>query len=153
MSRISIGLLFVIVICAADEPKEAFKLTDDEQAVLDSTNAERKKADVPPLKASPQLFAAARAHSKNMAAQDKLDHTLDDKAFTDRITAAGYPYSHAGENVAWNAQSPKAAVAQWMESELHKANMLNNDYTEIGIGMAKNAKGELYWTQVFAAPR
>ena len=41
----------------------------------------------------------------------------------------------------------------WMDSPEHKANILRDKFTEIGIGIARNAKGEVYYTQVFAAPK
>lgn len=138
-----------------DEPpkeKVVFKLTEDEQAVLDATNVERKKEKLEPLTADPKLTEAARSHSANMAKQSKLAHTLDDKTFEDRVKAAGYSYRALGENIAHNQQSPKDAVARWMNSQGHKENILNAEYTHIGVAVAKNDKGEPYWVQVFAAP-
>jgi len=136
----------------ADEKEPPFKLSADEKAVVEFTNAERKKAELPPLAANPKLTAAARGHAANMAKQDKLEHTLDDKKFDDRITAAGYKFAAAGENIAWNPATPKEVVAGWMDSPPHKANIENKDFTEIGIGVAKNEKGEPYWVQVFGKP-
>ena len=139
----------------ADPPKEKaeFKLTEDEQAVLDATNAERKKEKLEPLTADPKLTLSARAHAANMAAQNKLAHTLDDKTFEDRVKAAGFEYRALGENIAWNQPTPKEVVAGWMESKGHKANILNADYTRIGVAVAKNEKGEPYWVQVFGTPK
>jgi uncharacterized protein YkwD len=138
----------------ADPPKEKveFKLTADEQAVLDATNEERKKEKLDPLTADPKLTEAARSHAANMAKQSKLDHTLDDQTFEDRAKAAGYKYRALGENIAHNSQSPKDAVAGWMASAGHKTNILNAEYTQIGLAVAKNDKGEPYWVQVFGAP-
>ncbi|VTR90963.1 Putative uncharacterized protein OS=Arthrospira sp. PCC 8005 GN=ARTHRO_300014 PE=4 SV=1: CAP [Gemmata massiliana] len=85
-----------------DAPREDLKLTADEQAVVDLTNAERKKADLQPLKPNPQLMEAARGHAQNMAKQDKLEHVLDDKTPADRTKAAGYKSGTIGENIAWN---------------------------------------------------
>src|SRR5262245_8935544 len=136
----------------ADDKRDATQLSEDEQAVLDLTNAERKKADLPPLKPNAKLFEAARSHAANMAKQDKLEHTLDDKTAFDRILATGYKFSRAGENIGWNYQTPKDAVAGWMDSSGHKANILGKEYTQLGVAVAKSAKGERYWVQVFAAP-
>ena len=136
-----------------DDKKPAFKLTDDEQAVVDRTNAERKKASVPPLKANELLTKAAREHSANMAKQQKLDHVLDGNGPADRITAAGYKFSAMAENVAMGQRTPAEVIASWMLSTAgHKENMLNSTYTEIGIGIAADANGQRYWTQVFATP-
>jgi uncharacterized protein YkwD len=151
MNALVLGLA---LLAATADPKEKteFKLTADEQAVLDATNAERKKEKLEPLTADPKLTEAARAHAANMAKQSKLDHSLDEKTFEDRAKAAGYKYRALGENIAWNQQTPKDVVAGWMASAGHKANILNADYTQIGLAVAKNDKGEPYWVQVFGTP-
>lgn len=131
---------------------KSLQLSPDEQTILDLTNKEREKAGLSPLKLNAKLLKAARAHSANMAKQDRMEHTLDDKEFTDRIKEAGYVYSVAAENIAKGAV-PAKVMQLWMESELHKANILSADVTEIGIGIARNEKGERYYTQVFAAPK
>lgn len=150
------GLVATLAVLAGltADPKEKaeFKLSADEQAVLDATNAERKKAKLDPLTADPKLTEAARAHAANMAKQNKLDHTLDDKKFDDRAKAAGYQYQSLGENIAHNQKTPADVVAAWMASEGHKANMLNDKFTQIGVAVAKNDKGEPYWVQVFGTP-
>lgn len=137
-----------------DAKKPELKLTADEEAIIELTNAERKKAETPlhPLKVNPQLMEAARKHAENMAAQDKLDHKLDEKEPVDRTKAAGYKSKFVGENIAWNQKSPKDAVQAWMDSEGHRENILEPRYTEIGVAVAKNKKGEQYWVQVFGKP-
>ena len=139
---------------AKNEPakKDALKLSKEEQAVIDLTNAERKKEGLPPLKAEAHLMAAARGHAENMAKQDKLDHVLDGKTHADRTKAAGYKSGFVGENIAWNQQTPKEVLETWMKSQPHKENILRKEFTQIGVGIAKNEKGEPYWVQVFAAP-
>ncbi|HEV3439138.1 MAG TPA: CAP domain-containing protein [Gemmata sp.] len=136
-----------------DDKKDELKLTKEEQATIDLTNAERKKAEMKPLTANPQLMAAARAHAANMAKQDKLEHTLDGKEPAERVKDAGYKYSATGENIAWNAITPKEVLKGWMDSPPHKENILKPEYTEIGVAVAKNKKGERYWVQVFGTPR
>lgn len=137
-----------------EDPKAELKPTADDNAVVELTNAERKQAEkpLPPFTMNPQLMAAARKHAENMAAQDKLDHKLDDKTPDDRTKAAGYKSTFVGENIAWNQKSPKDVVKAWMNSEGHRENILNADYTEIGVAVAKNKKGEPYWVQVFGKP-
>ena len=155
MRFLCIAILIGLPICllGQEKPKEKFTLSEDEQGVLDRTNAERKAAGFGPLKASPKLFQAARAHSENMANQSKLEHELDGKRVADRVRALRYSYKMCGENIAWNSQNPEQVVKCWMDSPGHRANLLMKDYTEIGIGVAKNDKGEPYWTQVFGRPR
>jgi uncharacterized protein YkwD len=152
MLRPSVMLILFAAALPAQEKKAEFKLTEAEQAVLDATNAERKAKKLPELKADPKLTEAARSHAANMAKQDKLDHDLDGKGVADRVKDAGYEYRGAGENIAWNKKDAKEAVESWMQSQGHRENILNDQYTEIGVAMAKNAKGERYWCQVFAVP-
>jgi uncharacterized protein YkwD len=140
-------------VCAAgkkDDKTDEFKLTRDEQAITDLTNAAREKADqeLKPLKMNPKLMEAARKHAENMAAQDKLEHVLDEKTPSDRVKATGYKPRAVGENIAFRGTA-KETVADWMDSEPHRKNILNPDYTEIGVAVVKNAKGERYWVQVF----
>jgi uncharacterized protein YkwD len=133
--------------------KPAFKLSVDEQVVLDLTNAERAKEKLGPLKANELLTKAAREHSANMAKQQKMDHVLDDKKPDDRVKAVGYQFAAMAENVAMGQRTPSETIATWMSSTAgHKENMLNKDYTEIGIGIAVDKEGQRYWTQVFAKP-
>ena len=69
------------------------------------------------------------------------------------MTAAGYKYARTGENIGWNYRTPKEAVAGWMNSPPHKENILTKPYTDIGVAVAKNERGEPYWIQVFGTPQ
>jgi len=133
---------------------QAFKLSDEEKQVLDLTNAERQKEKLPPLKPNPILFKVARGHSENMARQGKMEHVLDGKTPFDRLKAAGYKYAKGGENIAAGDEKiPFDAVMKaWMESKVHRENILYPDFTEIGLGLVHDGKGKLYYTQVFARP-
>src|SRR5688572_27249426 len=98
MTRLATAALFALALLssvAADdktEPakKDVLKISKEEQAVIDLTNAERKKECLDPLKANEALMKAAREHAANMAKQDMLKHVLDDKTPADRVKAAGY---------------------------------------------------------------
>jgi uncharacterized protein YkwD len=133
---------------AADEK---LQLTKEEQEVVDLTNKERKAADLPPLKVNEKLVKAARAHSANMAKQEKLDHTLDDKGPAERLKDIGYAFNLWAENVAEGQRTAAEVMSSWMDSEMHKANILSKN-VEIGVGVAKSADGKKYWTQVFGSP-
>lgn len=154
----SSSLLLALAIVGSAQPdpkaKPAFKLSADEQRLLDLTNAERKKENLPLLAPHPLLFKAALAHSKNMAKHEKLEHDLDCKTPFDRIDDVKYHFQRAGENIARSdgETSMEEILKLWMDSEGHRANILKATFTEIGIGLFKNEKGELYYTQVFAAP-
>jgi uncharacterized protein YkwD len=138
-----------------DQPKQSeFKLTDAEKKLLDLTNAERAKHKLPPLKPNPKLFAAARGHSANMAKQGKLEHVLDGLTPGKRAAKAGYRFDEVGENIAFSdGGNTEKIVKNWMESKVHRDNILYPDYTEIGLGMAVQGEERVYYTQLFAKPQ
>jgi uncharacterized protein YkwD len=136
-----------------EKPVDKFEMTPDEKSVLELTNAEREKIKLPPLKPNPLLFKIARAHSANMVKQDKLAHELDGKHVDDRLKDAGYNFAWYAENVAAIEEfSPQVVVKAWMDSKGHRENILSPRVTEIGIGLVKSAKDEVFGTQVFGKP-
>jgi uncharacterized protein YkwD len=141
--------------CLADaKDKSDFKLSEDEQAIVDLTNKARADKKLPALKPNEALCKAARAHSANMARQQKMEHVLDDKNPSDRVKAAGYRSSFVGENIAaGNGWSPEQVFQVWMDSEPHKKNILTKEYKEIGVGIARDNQNKLYYTQVFGTSR
>ena len=141
--------LFALPVVNRAEDKE-FKLSKDEEAVLKLTNEVRKKEGLPELKPNALLAKAARDHSANMAKQGKLEHVLDEKQPADRVADTGYKRAYVGENIAGGkALKPKGAFDLWLDSPPHKKNMLSDKFEEIGIGIVRNGKGEIYYTQVF----
>jgi uncharacterized protein YkwD len=138
---------------ADKKDKNKFRLSQEEQQLLDLTNQERKKHDVPSLQPDPILFQVARAHSANMARQEKMSHILDNKNPYQRIKEAGYAYYVAGENVAYGEVDLEEIVKAWMASKMHRENILNHKFTQIGLGFGRTDKGVVYYTQVFATPK
>ena len=140
---------------AADsKDKPRFKMSPEEKKLLELTNAEREKEDLPPLKPNPTLFEVARSHSRNMAKQGKMEHVLDGKGVKQRLNAAGYDWSWFGENIANGMNQPVAKILEgWMDSKGHRENILRKHYTEIGLGIAEDDNGRKYYTQVFGRPR
>ncbi len=148
--RITFCLCLLLAPMANAEEKK-LKLSDEEQMILDLTNKERAKKKLPALKPNPILFLVARAHSKNMAKQQKMQHKLDGKTPAQRVDGAGYNFRSTGENIAAGDPSWKipGVVQAWMESKGHRENILSRKYVEIGIGVGTSEKGEKYYTQVF----
>jgi uncharacterized protein YkwD len=114
--------------------------------VVALVNAARAQAGCGALRSDPRLAAAAQGHSDDMAAQDYFSHTsLDGRTFADRVRAAGYA-SPGGENIAQGQRSAQAVHDAWMNSEGHRANILNCGFTAIGVGLHA---GTWTWTQNF----
>lgn len=108
---------------------------------------------VPALTSEARLISAASRHSLDMAKVMKLDHTgSDNSSFSERITAAGYEWSDAGENVAWNQRSIADVIDSWLKSPGHCANIMGATRPEFGAACEKASDGSFYWTQLFAAP-
>jgi uncharacterized protein YkwD len=158
-----IGLLSVALALTvrggAEEPekKEPAKheVTADEKAILDLTNQERTKAGLPALKLSLVLSKIARGHSANMAKQGKMEHVLDGKTPGQRTKEGGYRFDVVAENIAWGEKGFTLAqvMKTWMDSKVHRENILQKEFTEIGIGIGIDAKGKSYYTQLFATPQ
>lgn len=117
-------------------------------AVLKLVNEERAKAGLPAL----TLHAGATRAAQQRAGEieTSFSHTRPDGSnFTTALTAAGVSYRAAGENIAYGQKSAKQVMQDWMNSAGHRANIMNANYSSIGIGHYKNAAGVDYWTQLF----
>ncbi|CAD5989320.1 hypothetical protein PCC9214_05539 [Planktothrix tepida] len=132
--------------------------SDFTQQVLELTNNFRSQNGLQPLTLNTQLNSAAQEHSEDMALEDFFSHTgLDGSTPSTRAQEQGYPSSFVGENIGAGYQTPEEVVQGWIDSPGHRANLLNPDYTEIGIGyfyLANDTGVEnwnYYWTQVFGA--
>jgi uncharacterized protein YkwD len=124
--------------------------------VVTLTNAERAKAGCGPLTVNATLTAVAQAHSQDMATNNYFDHNSQDgRTPFDRMTAAGYRYSTAAENIAAGQRTPQDVMTAWMNSAGHRANILNCALKQIGVGYATGSSSQygVYWTQDFGTPR
>jgi uncharacterized protein YkwD len=124
--------------------------------VVTLTNAERAKAGCGPLTVNGTLAQVAQAHSQDMATNNYFDHNSQDgRSPFDRMTAAGYQFSTAAENIAAGQRTPQDVMTSWMNSPGHRANILNCSLHQIGVGYATVSSSEygVYWTQDFGTPR
>lgn len=108
---------------------------------------------VPPLAPSAALQRAASAHAEDMARRGVMDHAGGDGSTpAERATRAGYAWRTVGENVATGQSTPEQVVAEWLDSPRHCSNIMDADFTEMGVAVASSASG-VYWAQVFGAPQ
>jgi len=104
--------------------------------VINYTNQERAKQNLKPLRANPQLSAAALAKAQDMLDNQYWAHTSPTgKKPWDFIKATNYQYRVAGENLARDFSRIDEMMRAWMASPTHQANILNADYEEIGIAI------------------
>ncbi len=108
-------------------------------ALLTQTNAQRTTQHEKSLVLNPQLHAAAQSKADDMARNNYWSHNSPDgKTPWYFINSAGYNYQVAGENLAYGFSNAADAVAGWMNSPSHKANILNANYQDVGFGVAKS---------------
>jgi uncharacterized protein YkwD len=130
-------------------------LTDTERRMLDLINAERAKAGVGAVAPSPELVEVAQGRSSDMATRNYFSHTTPDGADVFAIMQArNIPFSYAGEIIskAINVgieQGPQSALQAFLDSPGHKAIMLKSQYNYVGVGYARTANNESYFTVVF----
>lgn len=117
--------------------------------VVKLVNAERAKAGLAKLKLDSSISAAAQVRAREIV--KSFSHTRPNGAsFTTALTEQKISYRRAGENIAWGQKTPEQVVNAWMNSEGHRANILNSNFTSIGIGCYESS-GTLYWTQLFTS--
>lgn len=114
----------------------------------------RHFAVAPPLQWNAELAAAALAHSADMADGNKLSHAGQDGSRVGaRAQAHGYDWRAIGENIAAGQGSAQRAMAGWLASPGHCANIMNGEFAEMGAAYAVDRAGTstIYWTQVLGS--
>jgi uncharacterized protein YkwD len=107
-----------------------------------------------PLAWNASLGAAAQGHSKAMAYGNYFSHRdPDGDTAADRARAAGFRGRQIGENIAAGQGSPNKAMAGWLASPGHCANLMNPMFTQVGAAYAMDARSDqgVYWTMMFGA--
>lgn len=118
------------------------------QQVLNLVNAERAKYSLSPLTLNSSVSKVAQAKAEDMKANSYFSHTSPTYGSPfDMLKQFGISYSTAGENIAKGQKTPMAVVSAWMNSEGHRANILNRNFTQLGVGYVGGST--TYWVQMF----
>lgn len=124
-------------------------LTADEKEVFDLINAKRTAARLSALKVDAELQNVARAKAEDMVKNNYFSHTSPTYGSPfDMMKSFGVSYKTAGENIAGNS-SNTGAVNAWMNSEGHKANILNSSFNYTGVAVVKSSKYGKIFVQMF----
>jgi uncharacterized YkwD family protein len=124
-------------------------LTSQGSRILQLANAERAKVGAPALKSNTDLNKLATMKSQDIVEKNYFAHESPTYGSPFKMMKDyGVSYMYAGENLAINSDADKAHNA-WMKSEGHKKNILNPDFTEIGIGLYPKGNGSYAYTQMF----
>jgi uncharacterized protein YkwD len=154
-----------IVMAAPFAPSVGLSGQAAGQRVLDLVNqaratrrycGNREFESARPVRWNDALAESSQRHSEDMARNNYLNHIGSDGSTAEqRVQRAGYRYRATGENIAGGQLNPEDAVASWIGSPEHCANLMNPAFTEMGAGFAVDRRSEMgvYWTQVFGAPR
>lgn len=146
--------LFVVAGFLSPAPTSAASFSAQ---VIALTNVERRRImgeGCPALVSNRALSRAATRHATDMARRNYFSHTSPGgTTFIRRIRWAGYRPRRVAENIAAGQPSPEDVVRVWMESPGHRANVLDCELHEIGVGFASNRRAQFnqYWVQDFGA--
>jgi uncharacterized protein YkwD len=169
LHRRKYDLFALILLMSAAPPAGAGEVPLDvdgvKAAVLAETNAYRASKNIPALQMNAALEAAAAGYAAFLAEHEKMGHTADGGTPFKRVSAQGYKWCFASENV-WSSyrhtettladEVARKAMDGWKKSPGHNANLLQKRAQEIGIGAASwklDSGHEVYRVvQVFAAP-
>lgn len=128
-------------------PTTDSSVSDFESEVIRLVNKERAAKGLSPLTANWELSRVARYKSQDMVDNHYFSHTSPTYGTPFQMMKSfGISYKTAGENIAYGQTTPQAVVTAWMNSSGHRANILNANYKQIGVGYVKNGN---YWTQMF----
>lgn len=125
--------------------------TTDADRILELVNSERTSRGLASLTRNTLLDAAAVTHATDMRNSGFFSHTgSDGSSVSDRAAAAGYRWTAIGENIGQGDITAEAMMDLWMNSDGHRANILNTKFTELGVGI--DDSGSTLWVQVFGRP-
>ncbi|MEG1992568.1 MAG: CAP domain-containing protein [Acetivibrio sp.] len=130
-----------------DKPEDNTTASLGEQ-VINLVNMEREKEGLLPLSMDYKVTEASNVRAVEI--QSNFSHTRPDGTnFTTALKETGVSYAGAGENIAWGQKTPKEVVEGWMNSPGHRANIMNPQFSRIGVGHSKTGNGTPYWVQLF----
>ena len=159
---IAVAVLFAVTsVVAYASPSRAFGWdagsfsSSSEAELVALTNRARVNAGLPALKVDSTLTSVARWRSKDMIVRDYFSHTIPGYGKVwDKLSAVGYCYKLAGENIGWNNYPDDIATAaiqqQFMASAGHRENIMGPAWDHIGVGAYKGPTGKKMWTVLFA---
>lgn len=124
--------------------------SEQAQAVLKLVNQERSKQGLKALVLDQKLNQVAQIKAEDMKKNNYFDHNSPTLGSPfDLMRNNGVSYRTAGENIAAGQQSAQAVMESWMNSSGHRANILNGNYTKLGVGFCTGGRYGTYWVQEF----
>lgn len=150
----ALGAAAMLLLPSAAHASDTLRSGDLAAQVVALTNAERANVGLPPLALAAELAQSAQGYADVLASGECFDHTCGPiPDLRDRAGSVGYQdWTAIGENIAGGQPTAEDVVAGWMSSPGHRANILSENYTEIGVGVSSGpGPYGIYWTQTFGA--
>jgi len=130
------------------KPEEGTDQSAFAKEILNLVNAERSKAGLSPVTLHNSASKAAQVRAQEI--QTSFSHTRPGGgSAASALNEAGVSYHGFGENIAYGQNSAEEVMREWMNSPGHRANILNGNFTSLGVGHTENAAGVDYWVQLF----
>lgn len=148
--------IFTLSMLSAGPILPAYSSAITIENIISLTNQSRQEYKLGTLRENSLLNAAAQTKANDMLKNSYFSHnTPEGKTPWDFITKAGYSYLMAGENLAVNFTEAENVETAWMNSPGHKANIVNKNFEEIGIGIAQGeyqGNTAIFVVQMFGVP-
>lgn len=124
------------------------------EEILQLVNLERERVGLAPVVHNQTLENQATKYACEMIYYDFFDHVnpVTGSHLDERAQEFGYDFVAIGENLAAGQATPQQAMADWMDSPGHRANILNPNFTELGVGVRTGGEYHTYWVQEFGRP-
>ncbi len=127
------------------------KQEKDYEKIINITNEYRYEENKPALEVNNELMVIAQTRAEELAKSDQMSHTRPDGSYFSTVfTEYGMHDIQVGENIAWGYKTPDEVCEQWKMSKSHYENILNNEWTQIGIGIAQYKDGTYVFVQEFS---
>ncbi|AGB41821.1 uncharacterized protein, YkwD family [Halobacteroides halobius DSM 5150] len=124
-----------------------------EKKIVALVNQERQKQGLKPYQHNPKLSKVARTKAQDMVKNNYFSHTSPTYGSPfEMLSQFNVSYRTAGENIAQGQRTAQQVMNAWMNSPGHRRNILNQRFTQIGVGLAKDEDGTPYWVQMFIKP-
>ena len=159
-SALFVSMKLIVFIAVLALPATVFVLPDvlagEQKKIIELTNAIRANSHLKALAVNTALNNSSQAKADDMAVNAYFSHTSPtDKTVSDFVRSSGYKYSTVGENLAMGFTNAEDVVNAWVNSPTHYANLIDNDYVDLGVGLETGVyAGEqtVYVAQHFGGP-
>jgi uncharacterized protein YkwD len=156
LSRTAAALgLFLLSACSTGSRQPVTPVSVDAGRTAGLVTAYRAENGLPPVGVDPRLTQAAIAQARAMGERDRIGHRVAGP-LPRRVSATGYDWGAAAENLGAGYPSLEAAMRGWKDSGEHRRNLLNPRVSEIGVAAVATPPGSkhrTYWALILAGPR